>query len=146
MSTANPLTDLLAGPLAPGWTIEGLAEQVLAIVAAQPADAPVVFALNAEATADRQTHRLLRPLLACLAMKSAMEAGVAAELFGGNLFFQRSGPQGPVGIVGEFENRPGAVRLTLQRSAIPLAGRATRAAAEPVAATGPKKVSDPAMP
>ena len=119
MSADNPITDLLAAPLAPDWTIEGLAEQVLSAIAAQDADEAPQLVLDADATTDRQSRRLLRPLLACLATKSAAEGGTAANLYGGRLSFQRRGPGGPVWILGHFENRPGAVRVALRRSSAP---------------------------
>lgn len=115
MTTDNPITDLLAAPLPPDWTVEGLAEQVLGAIAAHRLDGPQEFVLDAEAVTDRQSRRLLRPLLACLATKSAAEAGTSANLYGGSLSFKRLGPEGPVWIVGQFENRPGTVRVTLRR-------------------------------
>ena len=77
------------------------------------------FVIHADATTDRQSRRLLRPLLACLATKSAAEAGSPPNLYGGHLSFKRPGPKGPVWILGEFENRPGSVRVTLRRSTSP---------------------------
>jgi hypothetical protein len=109
----NSLTNLLGAPLSPDWTVEGLAEQVLSAV--QRSEEGEEFVLEADATADRQVHRLIRPLLACLATKSAAEAGTSANLYGGHFTFKRPGAQGPVWIVGQFENRPGSVRLTLRR-------------------------------
>jgi hypothetical protein len=115
----NPITALLAAPLGPDWTVEGLAEQVLGAIAAQPSEEGQEFVLDADATADRQSRRVLRPLLACLATKSAAEAGMPASLYDGRLSFKRPGPEGPVWIVGDFENRPGAVRAVLRRSCLP---------------------------
>ena len=115
--TANtPLTDLLGAPLGPDWTVEGLAEQVLGFIAAQGSEEAQEFVLDADATTDRQSRRLLRPLLACLATKSAAEAGTPTGLYGGHFSFKRPGPKGPVWILGQFENRPGSVRVTLRRS------------------------------
>ena len=71
------------------------------------------------AITDRQSRRLLRPLLACLATKSAAEAGSPVNLYGGHFSFKRPGPNGPVWILGRFENRPGNVRVTLRRSSSP---------------------------
>ncbi len=71
------------------------------------------------AAADRPSQRILRPLLACLAAKSAAEAGTSPNLYGGNLSFRRPGPEGPVWIIGQFENKPGSVRATFRRSAAP---------------------------
>lgn len=106
--TTNALHELLSAPLDPDWTIDGLAERILAAVAAHPDSREIV--LDADALTDRQPRRLLRPLLACLATKSA------ADLYGGPLAFQRSGPCGSVWVLGSFENRPGQVRLALRRS------------------------------
>src|SRR5277367_5726269 len=119
--TGNPIvnasisiTNLLAAPLSPDWTIEGLAEQLLDTIAAHRAeasDAVQEFVLDAGAVTDYQSRRLLRPLLACLATRSAAEAGTTVNLFGGLLCFKRSGPTGPVWITGQFDNRPGLVRV-----------------------------------
>jgi hypothetical protein len=119
VTAPNLLADLLGAPLAPDWTVEGLAEQVLGAIAAQGSEEGQEFVLDADATTDRQSRRLLRPLLACLATRSAAEAGTPANLYGGRLSFQRPGPQGPVWILGQFENRPGSVRVTLRRSSAP---------------------------
>ncbi len=118
MTAENPLTDLLAAPLGPDWAIEGLAEQRLGTIASQPTEGAQDLRLDA-ATTDRQWQRVLRPLLACLATKSAAESGTHPKLYGGRLCFQRSGPDGPVWILGEFENRPGCVRVALRRSSAP---------------------------
>jgi hypothetical protein len=115
----NPITDLLGVPLGPDWTVEGLAEQLLGAIAAQRSEEAREFVLDADATTDRQSHRLLRPLLACLATKSAAEAGTPANLYGGHISFKRPGPNGPVWILGQFENRPGSVRVSLRRSSSP---------------------------
>ena len=122
MTANNPLTDLLGALLGPDWTVEGLAEQVLRAIAAQGSEEAQEFVLDADATADRQSCRLLRPLLACLATKSAAEAGTPANLYGGHFSFKRPGPNGPVWILGQFENRPGSVRVTLRRSSSPPPG------------------------
>jgi hypothetical protein len=115
VSAENPLTNLLAAPLSPDWTIEGLAEQLLRTIAAQPKN----LRLDASAATDRQSQRVLRPLLAYLATQSAAEAGTSPNLYGGQLCFRRSGPDGPVWILGEFENKPGSVRVAFQRSSAP---------------------------
>lgn len=114
----NPITDLLAASLGPDWSVEGLAEQVIDAIAAQRSEEAQEFIFDADATTDRQSRRLLRPLLACLATKSAAEAGTPANLYGGYFSFKRPGPKGPVWIVGQFENRPGSVRVTLRRSSM----------------------------
>src|ERR1700689_3980103 len=100
----NPISDLLAAPLSPDWTVERLAEQLLCAIAARRPEEVQEFVLDAGASADRQSSRVLRPLLACLATKSAAEAGTPANLYGGRLSFQRPGPEGPVWILGQFEN------------------------------------------
>ncbi len=115
----NPISDFLRAPLDPAWTVEGLAEQVLSAIAAQRSDEAQAFILDADASTDHQTRRLLRPLLACLAAKSAAETATPTNLYGGPLSFQRPGPQGTVWIFGQFENRPGSVRVTLRRSSVP---------------------------
>jgi len=115
----NPIADLLAAPLSPDWTVEGLAEQLLGAIAAQRSDVAQEFVLDADTITDRQSRRILRPLLACLATRSAAEAGTPVNLYGGRLAFQRRVPEGPVWIVGQFENRPGTVRVTFRRSVSP---------------------------
>ncbi len=118
MNANTAIVDLLAAPLSPDWTIEGLAEQLLdAIAAQQPdaSDAAQEIVLDAGAVTDRQSSRLLRPLLACLAAKSAVEASTAVNLYTGRLCFKRSSQAGPVWITGQFDNLPGAVRIALRR-------------------------------
>jgi hypothetical protein len=115
MTAGNPIADLLAAPLSPDWTVEGLAEQLLNAIAALPSEEFQEFVLDADATTDPQSRRVLRPLLACLATKSAAEAGTPANLYGGRLSFKRPGPEGLLWILGEFENRPGAVRVVFRR-------------------------------
>jgi hypothetical protein len=116
MTADNPITELLAAPLSPDWTIERLAEKLLGAIAARHLGAGQEFILDADTTTDSQSRRLLRPLLACLATKSAAETGTPPNLYGGHLSFKRSGPEGAVWILGEFENRPGDVRVALRRS------------------------------
>jgi hypothetical protein len=115
-----PILELLAAPLDPEGTVEGLAERLLSLVAADPA---AEMTLTYEDLLDRQSQRLIRPLLACLAQKSETETGKPLNLFTGPLEFVRIGPTGRVHIHGEFENRPGAVRLILR--ALQLGNRAT---------------------
>jgi hypothetical protein len=119
MTAEKTITDLLAAPLSPDWTVEGLAEQLLGTIAAQNAEGEHEFVLDADSTADRQARRLLRPLLACLAIKSAAEAGTTANLYGGQLSFKQQSPDGPVWVHGRFENRPGNVHIALRRSDSP---------------------------
>jgi hypothetical protein len=116
VTTDKSITDLLSAPLSPDWTIEGLAEQLLSAIAAQPEAQSLV--LDAEATLDRQSRRLIRPLLACLATKSGAERGTPVNLYGGELVFERCGPEGPIRIVAQFENKPRVVRIAFLRSAV----------------------------
>ena len=128
--TADALiADLLADPLGPDWTVDGLAEGILDAVAAVPGAAGEVVVFDAAAVADPQSRRLIRPLLACLAAKSAAETGTPVNLYGGRLWFRRPGP---VWVTGEFENRPGVARVTLARSDAPPEKAGPRA--EPAAA------------
>lgn len=122
VTTNSLIADLLAAPLAPDWTVEKLAEQLLGTIAAQRSDEAQDFVLDADMATDRQSRRLLRPVLACLATKSAAEAGTSADLYGGHLSFRRSDPKGPVWIFGQFENRPENVRVRLRRSNSPPEG------------------------
>jgi hypothetical protein len=115
MITANPLTEVLAIPLGPDWTVDQLAENVLATVAERSEAESEELVIDAEVITDRQTLRLLRPLIACLATKSATEAGTSPNLYGGSIAFNRPGPEGPVWIFGQFENTPEAVKLTFRR-------------------------------
>jgi hypothetical protein len=141
----NPSIDLLGAPLGPDWTVEGLVEQVLGAIAAQRSDEGQEFVLDADAITDRQARRLLRPLLACLATKSAAEAGTPANLYGGYFSFKRLGPRGPVWILGQFENRPGSVRVTLQRSSSPPEGPEVRPG-QPTALTDAASRDHPSLP
>jgi hypothetical protein len=119
VTSNNPITDVLGAPLGSDWSMEGLAEQMLGVIAAQGSEKTHELVLDGAADTDRQTHRLLRPLLACLATKSAAEAGTPLNLYGGHFSFKRKGPDGPVWILGQFENRPGNVRITLHLSNSP---------------------------
>ncbi len=118
----KPITDLLSGPLGPDWTMDSLAEQLLGTLVAQPSEGAEEFVLDSDAIVDRQSRRLLRPLLACLSTKSAAESGTPANLYRGQFFFKRQSPTGPVWILGRFENRPGSVRVTMRRSNSPPEG------------------------
>ncbi len=119
VTAENPLTDLLAAPLSPGWTIEGLAEQVLSMIASQPKEQAIDLLLDAAATTDRQSQRVLRPLIACLATKSAAEAGRSPNLYEGQLSFKRIGLYGPVWILCDFENKAESTRVSFRRSNSP---------------------------
>jgi len=146
VTAENPLIDLLAAPLSPDWTIEGLVEQLLCTIASQPKVEAQNLRLDAAAATDRQSQRVLRPLLACLATKSAAEAGTPPNLYRGQLCFKRIGPDGPVWILGEFENKPGSVRVAFRRSSVPREV-SERGSSEPSAspATAPQ-VFPPAAP
>jgi hypothetical protein len=132
VTAGNPITDLLAAPLRPDWTVEGLAEQVLGAIVAQRSEEAQELLLDADLIADRQSRRSLRPVLACLAIKSAAEAGTPANLYGGRLSFKRLGPEGPVWVLGQFENRPGTVRVVLRRSCSPPEASEPRTGQAPV--------------
>jgi hypothetical protein len=119
MTANNPIAHLLSAPRSPNWTLEELAEQVLAAVAAQCSAEAQEFVLHADALPDRQSARLLRPLLACLATKCAAESGTPVNLYGGHFSFKRPGPERPVWILVQFDNRPGHVRVSFRRSCSP---------------------------
>ncbi len=112
MTTTTPFRELFAAPLQPDWTIDSLAERLLAVVADEPADEPL---LTFDDLTDRQSQRLIRPLLACLARMSEAETGTPVNLYGGTLSFVRKRKSGEVRITGEFENRPGSIRLSFHR-------------------------------
>jgi hypothetical protein len=114
--TTNSATELLAAPLNPDWTIEQLAEQVLCTIAAQ---SEKEFVLDVTTITDKQSRRLIRPLLACLANMSANESGISDDIYGANLLFKRTGPEGPVWITGQFKNTQSNVRIALQKSLLP---------------------------
>jgi hypothetical protein len=143
LTAENPITDLLSAPLSPDWTIEGLAEQLLCTIASQPKEEGKKLVLDSASALDRQSQRVLRPLLGCLASKSAAEAGTPPNLYGGQLSFKRIGPDGPVWIFGEFENKPGSVRIAFQRSSSPpeLSERATPPSSEPSREAGKRRRS-----
>jgi hypothetical protein len=118
MSAHSTISDLLAAPLPSDWTIESIAECLLRTLSDQPSAngaGEAEFVFDKHKTVDRQTSRLIRPLLACLAMKSAAENNSPVNLYGGQLHFRRQGLRGPSCIVGEFENRPESTRLSLRR-------------------------------
>lgn len=122
MITNNLIIGMLSAPLGPDWTVDWLAEQVLAAIASQePEDGRESdqLVLDADAISDRQSRRLIRPLLACLAQKSAAEEGTAPNLYEGRLTFKRQNRSGPVWVVGEFKNTPGRVFIALRRSNSP---------------------------
>lgn len=114
--TTNSVSELLAAPLNPDWTIEELAEQLLCTIAAQPEQE---FVLDAATITDKQSRRLIRPLLACLANMSATESGTSDDIYGADLAFKRTGPEGSVWIFGQFKNTQGNVRISLKRSVTP---------------------------
>lgn len=114
VTAKNCITELLSAPLAPDWTIDSLAEQVLSAIALQLSTAAgdvddVV--LDGNTVTDRQARRLIRPLLASIARKSAAERATPPNLYEGRFMFERLGYEGPVWILGEFKNMPGHVRV-----------------------------------
>ena len=112
----NPIAAVLEAPLDPEWTVESLAERMLGAIAADPSPVEREFIYDIAEGANRQAQRLIRPLLAGLAINSNVEAGASAGLHTGCFSFRRSGVMGPIWIHGQFENRPGCVRLTIRRS------------------------------
>ena len=110
VTSDNVITRLLSAPVRPDWTVDRLAEEVLGAIAAQPTPEGQEFILDAGTATNRQSQRILRPLLACLATKSAAETATSPNLYGGLLWFKRTGPEGPVWILGHFENKPGMVQ------------------------------------
>jgi hypothetical protein len=121
VTPANPILDLLSAPLPDDWTIERLAEQVLSTISSHRPEGGHndELILDADAIGDRQSQRLLRPLLACLAGMSAAEAGTSPDLYQGHLRFRRQGPEGLSWIVGEFESSQRRVHLRLRRGNSP---------------------------
>jgi hypothetical protein len=119
VTAENRIRELLSNPVGPDWTIDRLAEDVICAIAARGPGEAQEFMLDADATTDRQSRRLLRPLLACLANKSAAETGSPPELYRGRLIFRRPSHDGSVWILGQFENMPGTVRVALRRSTSP---------------------------
>ncbi len=119
MTTANLLTEMLAAPLGPDWTIDRLAEDLLAMVAERDLAESDELVIDSEVITDRQTLRLMRPLIACLDTKSATEAGTLPNLYGGSIAFHRPGPEGPVWISGQFENTPGSGQTRIPSNAHP---------------------------
>lgn len=121
MTAKNAVTEILSSPLASDWTIETLVERVLSAIALQSATEAEAgeIVLDADTMTDRQPRRLLRPLLACLARKSADEGGTCPTLYEGSFAFERPGHGEPVWIVGEFKNMPGQVRATFRRHGTP---------------------------
>lgn len=111
MTANTTVRELLLAPLAAEWIIDGLADQVLHAIAASD-DHELV--LDADALSDRQARRLLRPLLACLAKRSAAPTGMPINLFRGSLTLATQGPAGPLYFAGEFDNRAGSERLVLR--------------------------------
>lgn len=141
----NPITDLLSAPLDSGWTIERLAEQVISAIASQDpqvGQAPLEFVLDADTITDRQSQRLMRPLVACLGQRSAAEAGTPPNLYEGCLAFKRQIRGGPVWVVGEFKNTPGKVLVTLRRSNSPLLDQQSTARQVAVVPTTDDRLSD----
>jgi hypothetical protein len=110
MST-NIIADVLGATLTEGWTLEGLAERLLDAAASLPEGQELKF--EVDDSTDRQTRRLIRPLLAFLANKFDAETGTHVNSYGGQVVFERPGP---IWISVEFENRPGRVSLAMRRS------------------------------
>jgi Domain of unknown function (DUF4145) len=98
-----PLDDVLAqaGPL------DDRAEDLLA----RAARAPGAWGARASDLADGAARRAFRPLLACLARKSAQESGTDPDPYGGALAFVLHAPSGLVRLTGTFENTATVARL-----------------------------------
>jgi hypothetical protein len=110
MNAASPVLELLADPhAAAARSLDELAETLLRRAAEPRAEVSVALA----DLPDPHARSLFRSLLACLARKSAQEAGTALDPYGGTLAFVRDTPDGPVRIDGTFDNRAGTARLTL---------------------------------
>lgn len=73
------------------------------------------------------SQRLMRPLVACLAQKSAAEGRTAPRLYEGCLILNRQSGGAAVWVVGEFNNTPGKVFVTLRRSESPPPNQQTAA-------------------
>ena len=98
VTAENPLTDLLAAPLSPDWTIEGLAEQLLCTIASQPKEEAKNSLLDAAAATDRQSQRVLQTV-ACAASRPSQppKREHLANLYGGQLSFKGIGPKARFG-------------------------------------------------
>ncbi len=112
MKMTHAVTELLSTPLSPSWTIEGLAESLLDLFSHYETE----ISFDAQSLTDRQSQRVIRPLLAHLAVRSATEANTTPNLYEGTLTFQRTTNEGIFWITGEFENKQGSACFTLRRS------------------------------
>src|SRR6266481_5183939 len=96
MTSQNPIAKLLAAPLPPDWSVERLADQLLQVIAkrfeSKRRRSPI--SININDLEDRQSKRLLRPLLAYLATRAAKKGDQPANVFGGVLLLERKGPKG----------------------------------------------------
>ena len=122
--TAERLSDLLAAPLSPDWTIERLAEQLLCAIASQPKGETksVQFDLSCPRT---DNHSVFSGHCSpALQPSQQPKPEFNRRLYGGQLCFKRNGPDGPVWILGEFESKPGTQRV--ESSAIRLAAVSPR--------------------
>jgi hypothetical protein len=113
----NPLPASFPPRSVPIGLSKGWLTKLLDAIAAQR-EKPYIF-LDAEVSTDRQSRRLLRPLLTCLTTKSGAENSKPVNLYSGEFLFKRDGPEGPIWIFGQFENKPGTVRVAIRRSASP---------------------------
>lgn len=139
MHTAT-LHELLADPAALTRPLDTLAEQLLARLAAELKPLPPT---TRDALPSPQARARFRPLLACLARKSAQENGTAFDPHGGTLTFVRPGLRGPVRITGTFDNHSDAVRLVFHAPE-PLPDH-THAPPPPGGASGLVEVFDPGV-
>ena len=118
MKNSTTIAEVLSGQLEPQGGLVGLAEKMLSAIVCE--EHSQEFDFDADIAADQQAQRLIRPLLACLATLSANENGTCANHFFGPLQFRRPGPNGPIWIVGEFDNRMGSIWIKLRRSTSPI--------------------------
>jgi len=105
--SAPPVPERLADLLAQARPLDERAEDLLARAAA----APGAWAAGVGDFADQPARIAFRALLACLARKSAQEAGTDPDPYGGALAFVREAAGGLVRLAGTFENTAAVARL-----------------------------------
>jgi hypothetical protein len=105
--SAPPVHVPLAELLAQSRALDDRAEDLLA----RAATAPAGWNTASTDLADPHAQREFRRLLACLARKSAQEAGTDPDPYGGTLAFVRQTPTGLARLTGTFENATAVARL-----------------------------------
>ena len=134
VTAENPITEILATPIGPDWTIEALAEQLLCRIASKPKEEAREFFLRRNGyrstiAADSSTvARLSSDQVGC-------RAGTTPNIYGGHLVFKRNGPEGLVWIRGEFQNKPGNVCLAFQKPSAPYEITNPSTSEEPISRT-----------